>query len=149
MQAEADTAVREAFEGAVDLIAALDSDTLARLEQLKDIQGLIEAHDLAVSTPAKVMPAYPEITYDPGDADYYYEFGAYLAGECTACHSISYEFTGIPIIFGQDVSYFVGRIKDYANGTSDNQVMASVATSLDDEMLLSLAIFFAAQEPAP
>ena len=39
-------------------------------------------------------------------------------------------------------------MKDYADGTIDNSAMQSVAAALDEEMLLSLAVYFAKQEPA-
>ena len=146
MQSAADDAVIRAFTGALEVINSYDEDTLAMLASLENIRGLIDTNNLAA--PVVTAAAYPEVTYDPADEGYYYEYGEYLAGECTACHSISYEFTGIPIIFGQDVSYFVGRMKDYADGTIDNSAMQSVAAALDEEMLLSLAVYFAKQEPA-
>ena len=146
MQSAADDAVIRAFTGALEVINSYDEDILAMLASLENIRGLIDTNNLAA--PVVTAAAYPEVTYDPADEGYYYEYGEYLAGECTACHSISYEFTGIPIIFGQDVSYFVGRMKDYADGTIDNSAMQSVAAALDEEMLLSLAVYFAKQEPA-
>ena len=146
MQSAADDAVIRAFTGALEVINSYDEDILAMLASLENIRGLIDTNNLAA--PVVTAAAYPEVTYDPANEGYYYEYGEYLAGECTACHSISYEFTGIPIIFGQDVSYFVGRMKDYADGTIDNSAMQSVAAALDEEMLLSLAVYFAKQEPA-
>ena len=146
MQSAADDAVIRAFTGALEVINSYDEDILAMLASLENIRGLIDTNNLAA--PVVTAAAYPEVTYDPADEGYYYEYGEYLAGECTACHSISYEFTGIPIIFGQDVSYFVGRMKDYADGTIDNSAMQSVAAALDEEMLLYLAVYFAKQEPA-
>ena len=146
MQSAADDAVIRAFTGALEVINSYDEDTLAMLASLENIRDLIDTNNLAA--PVVTAAAYPEVTYDPADEGYYYEYGEYLAGECTACHSISYEFTGIPIIFGQDVSYFVGRMKDYADGTIDNSAMQSVAAAQDEEMLLSLAVYFAKQEPA-
>ena len=146
MQSAADDAVIRAFTGALEVINSYDEDTLAMLASLENIRDLIDTNNLAA--PVVTAAAYPEVTYDPANEGYYYEYGEYLAGECTACHSISYEFTGIPIIFGQDVSYFVGRMKDYADGTIDNSAMQSVAAAQDEEMLLSLAVYFAKQEPA-
>ena len=132
---------------------SLDQRADALETRYEDLRELMEARGLPLRPVADYQTQehsspYPELTYDTSQEGYYYEFGEYLAGECTSCHKISHDFTGIPLVFGMDESYFVGRLNDYKSGKLTNEAMASVARGLDDEMMLSLALFFKVQEPS-
>jgi len=146
---ESATSVQGAIEARLN-VQGQQTDTLeAKYDALRDLMKgkglqLRSIEDYVVEQPTA---AYPELTYDKSQEAYFYEFGDYLAGECTSCHKVSYDFTGIPLIFGMNESYFVGRLQDYKSGKLTNEAMASVARGLDDEMMLSLALFFKAQEP--
>ena len=134
-------------------VEALDQRAEALETKYEDLRELMEARGLPLRPVADYQPQepsspYPELTYDKSQEGYFYEFGEYLAGECTSCHKISYDFTGIPLVFGMDESHFVGRLNDYKSGKLTNETMASVARGLDDEMMLSLALFFKVQEPS-
>jgi len=77
-----------------------------------------------------------------GDADY----GAYLSGECVACHQKSGADDGIPSIVGWDTVSFVAVMLSYRQGGRDSEVMVNVAQSLDLEQIEALAAHFATIE---
>lgn len=70
-------------------------------------------------------------------------YGRHLAQECTTCHRIDGKDNGIPSIVGQDPVHFAETIGYYKSGARDNQVMVSVAQSLDDEQVAALAAYYA------
>lgn len=78
-------------------------------------------------------------TSDPRKISY----GRHLAQECTACHRIDGTDNGIPSIVGQDPADFAETIGFYKTGARTNQVMVSVAQSLDDEQVAALAAYYA------
>ena len=69
--------------------------------------------------------------------------GRHLAQECTTCHRIDGTDNGIPSIVGQDPAHFAETIGYYRSGARTNQVMVSVAQSLDDEQVAALAAYYA------
>jgi cytochrome c553 len=70
-------------------------------------------------------------------------YGRHLAQECTSCHRIDGTDNGIPSIIGQDPAHFAETIGYYKTGARTNQVMVSVAQSLDDEQVAALAAYYA------
>ena len=70
-------------------------------------------------------------------------YGRHLAQECTACHRIDGTDNGIPSIVGQDPVYFTVTMGYYKSGARANQVMVSVAQSLDDAQVAALAAYYA------
>jgi len=70
------------------------------------------------------------------------DYGEYLAGECTSCHRDGSNET-IPPIIGYKVLGFIELMETYRNGERQNQVMVSVAKSLDKEQIKALAVYFA------
>lgn len=77
-----------------------------------------------------------------GDIDY----GEYLSTECITCHQISGEDDGIPSIIGWDSHSFVVVLQSYKSGERENPVMQTIAKSLDDEAMSSLALYFESLE---
>ncbi len=77
------------------------------------------------------------------------DYGQYLAGECTGCHTSSSKDvgdTGIPPladISGWDKESFIGVMKAFQTGERDNPAMGNVAKALDDDQLTALATYFA------
>ena len=69
--------------------------------------------------------------------------GRHLAQECTTCHRIDGTDNGIPSIVGQDPAHFTETIGFYKSGARTNQVMVSVAQSLDDQQVAALAAYYA------
>lgn len=76
------------------------------------------------------------------------EYGEYLSGECVGCHSATGADKGIPPINGLDPDGFVDIMKAYKAKELENEAMQLIAGRLDDEQMASLALYFAAQEPA-
>ena len=76
----------------------------------------------------------------PGDAAY----GAYLAGECTACHQPGQANAGVPWITGWAEEDFALAMLDYRTGLREHPIMNMVAGRLGDEEIAALAAHFAA-----
>jgi cytochrome c len=70
-------------------------------------------------------------------------YGRHLARECTSCHRLDGVNNGIPSIIGWQTDTFVTTLKFYRDGARSNPVMISVASSLSDEQMQALAVFFA------
>ena len=75
-------------------------------------------------------------------------YGRHLARECTSCHRLDGVNNGIPSIIGWQTDTFITTLKFYRDGERSNPVMVSVATSLSDEQMQALAVFFASM-PKP
>ena len=76
-------------------------------------------------------------------ADELFEYGEYLSGECTSCHHLGGQDSGIPSIVGWSEKAFIDALKAYQSGARANPAMQNVARSLGDEELLALARYFA------
>jgi cytochrome c553 len=76
-------------------------------------------------------------------------YGQHLAGECTSCHRVDGVDNGVPSITGWPQDDFVATIKFYTSGARDNQVMTSVAGSLDDKQVAALAAYFGSLDRPP
>lgn len=70
-------------------------------------------------------------------------YGQHLARECTSCHRLDGIDNGIPSIIGWPPDSLIATMKFYRDGARTNPVMVSVASSLSDEQLQALAMFFA------
>jgi cytochrome c553 len=70
--------------------------------------------------------------------------GQHLAQECTPCHRLDGQVSGIPSITGLAPDYFIETMSFYKNGQRNNPAMVSVAQSLDDRQIKALALYFAA-----
>jgi cytochrome c553 len=70
-------------------------------------------------------------------------YGRHLAQECTSCHRVDGKASGIPSIVGLDPEVFKAALDAFAKGERPNQVMVSVARSLDQEQSEALAHYFA------
>ena len=77
-----------------------------------------------------------------------FAYGRHLARECTSCHRLDGINNGIPSIIGWQTDAFITTLKFYRDGARSNPVMVSVATSLSDEQMQALAVFFASM-PKP
>jgi cytochrome c553 len=76
-------------------------------------------------------------------------YGQHLGRECVACHRIDGVDNGIPGIVGWTTDVFVETMGYYRDGRRPNQVMISVAQSLDEDQLKALAAYFASLPPQP
>ncbi len=93
---------------------------------------------LAMATSALTMA----IAAMGGDLEELKAYGRHLAGECTSCHRPDGAPSAIPSILGKTQDEFIALLKAYRDGRKTNQVMISVAKSLDDEQMAALAAYF-------
>jgi cytochrome c len=77
-----------------------------------------------------------------GDLEELKAYGRHLAGECTSCHRPDGAPSAIPSILGKTQDEFIALLTAYRDGRKTNQVMISVAKSLDDEQMAALAAYF-------
>lgn len=73
--------------------------------------------------------------------------GEYLSAECVTCHQLSGEHNGIPSIVGWDAWAFTTVMQEYRDKTRAHPVMRTIASSLSDEDVKALALYFGSIEP--
>lgn len=93
---------------------------------------------LAMATSALTMA----IAAMGGDLEELKAYGRHLAGECTSCHRPDGAPSAIPSLLGKTQCEFIALLTAYRDGRKTNQVMISVAKSLDDEQMAALAAYF-------
>lgn len=117
-----------------------DGDARARLMTL--LGGYSSDNpELPIAEPALTPEEYgldPGLLNIPGDAEY----GAYLAGECVACHQATGASESIPSIAGWPTDDFVITLHAYKRGLRIHPVMQLVTGRLSDEEIASLAVYF-------
>jgi len=75
------------------------------------------------------------------DADFAY--GEYLAAECLTCHQAQESSNAsVPTIHGEIALEIITALLEYKNKVRKNTTMISIATSLSDEDIASLAKYF-------
>ena len=74
-------------------------------------------------------------------------FGAYLAGECVACHRNDGQDKGIPSIVGWPVEQFVAAMQSYESKDRANPVMVTIAGKFTDTEVEALAAYYATLMP--
>lgn len=73
------------------------------------------------------------------------EYGQHLAAECVTCHSAIGNDKGIPPITGWNIDTFKSVINAYKSKELENPAMRLIAGRLDEEQIVSLALYFASQ----
>jgi cytochrome c553 len=71
---------------------------------------------------------------------------AALLTDCARCHGADGAHPvarAVPILLGQQVSYFARALREYRSGARRSGIMQPVATSLEDEEIAALARYFA------
>jgi cytochrome c len=117
-------------------------------EDRADVIAFLRAYS---ASPADIPEAAP--TARPTDPDHLLDpailairgdpaYGAYLSGECTTCHRLDGDATGIPSITGWPVEDFVVAMHAYKNNLRRNPVMNMMASRLSDEEIAALAAYF-------
>ena len=92
---------------------------------------------------ASALAALPFLAgVSAGSAGEVYDYGEYLAGECTSCHRLDGTDVGIPAIVTWPEAKFVAALQGYRRGERNNAIMQNVARSLGDEEIAALARFF-------
>ena len=130
---------RMAYRGLRD--ATERHDVMAYLRAFSD-----QPQDIPSSAPTALTGGTtlsPEILAIVGDPAY----GEYLSSECTTCHRLSGDDSGIPNIIGWPAEDFIIALHAYKDGIRPNPVMQMMAGRLDNEQIAALAAYFAGLSP--
>ena len=73
--------------------------------------------------------------------------GEYLSTECVTCHQLSGAHDGIPSIVGWDAESFQIVMNEYRDKTRANPAMRMIASSLSEQDVKALALYFGSLEP--
>ncbi len=112
------------------------ADLLAWLRTLSgSASGLPAAEPTMTAAEYDLDPRLLAVSGDP-------EYGAWLASECTTCHSVDGADEGIPSIIGWPVDDFVITLQAYKRGKRRHQAMQTIARRLSNEEIASLAAYF-------
>ena len=71
--------------------------------------------------------------------------GAQLAATCAACHRLDGHDRGIPSIVGLSEEQFVTVMRAFKSGERSGPIMRTMARSLSNEEIATLARYFAAR----
>ena len=84
-------------------------------------------------------------TQGQGDAN----VGQRLSQGCQSCHGVdgNANKADMPSLAGQDAKYFVKAMKQYRDGKRQHEKMFEAAEKFNEQDLLDLATYYAAQEP--
>lgn len=135
--------LKDAFHLPRDLPTGIEACNFRRIVRallasaLLIVTGFSPVH---AETPADRVNAILSLDGDP-------DYGAYLGGECVACHQSSGNSDGIPSIIGLPQDYFIQALLEYKLGVRNNQVMRNRVQTLGDEEIAALAAHFSAMEP--
>ena len=98
---------------------------------------------------AGLPPIPPQPALPAGDAAY--QEGADFAGACVDCHGergVS-STPGVPSLAGQQPMYLIVATQEYARGERDNAEKEAMLQNLGNVDIEKMAMYFAAQAPAP
>ena len=89
----------------------------------------------------------PLQTETQGDGDI--NAGKRLAEDCGSCHGAdgNAKNPAMPTLAGQDSKYFIKAMKHYKDGTRKHQKMFEAVEALNEQEMIDLATYYAAQEP--
>jgi cytochrome c553 len=106
-----------------------------------DRQSALSLHKIiALSTVAGLVVSVAERS-SAADNDQ----GAQLAATCAACHRLDGHQRGIPPIVGHSEEQFVAVMRAFKLGERSGPIMRTMAGSLSDEEIATLARYFAAR----
>lgn len=69
-------------------------------------------------------------------------YGQQLSQECLTCHRLDGKDVGVPPIVDLSREEFVKALQLYRTGLRANPTMVSVASTLDDQQIEALALYF-------
>lgn len=76
-------------------------------------------------------------------------YGKQLSQECVTCHRLDGTDVGVPAIVDLTKAEFVRALQLYRTGLRENPVMVSVASTLDDQQVEALAVYFSSLKKKP
>jgi len=74
------------------------------------------------------------------------EYGEYLSNDCTSCHSLYVDRDRIIALAGLPEDFLNQTLRSYRAGERDNQAMTTVAKSLSDDDIVSVAAWLSSLE---
>ena len=112
----------------------------AALSSLAPLAGMTQA-----PTAAAPQSAPPNAPFADGDA----ARGATKATVCSACHGPNGNSTSPewPRLAGQNAVYIVEQLRLFRSGVRDNPVMKPLASTLSDQDIDDIAVYYQAQTP--
>lgn len=69
-------------------------------------------------------------------------YGQQLSQECLTCHRLDGKDVGVPAIVDLSREEFVKALQLYRTGLRANPIMVSVASTLDNQQIEALALYF-------
>lgn len=76
-------------------------------------------------------------------------YGRQLSQECITCHRLDGKDVGVPAIMDLSKAEFIKTMQLYRTGLRENSTMVSVATTLDDQQIEALALYFSSLKEKP
>lgn len=76
-------------------------------------------------------------------------YGKQLSQECITCHRLDGKDVGVPSIVDMSKADFIKSLQLYRTGLRDNPTMVSVASTLDDQQIEALALYFSSLNEKP
>lgn len=129
--------------------ALLSSTTLSAIAQAPATPSAsgaaASASNAGAAAPAK-QPAPADAPFKDGDAAH----GTAKAAVCSACHGPNGNSTNAdwPRLAGQSAVYIAEQLRLFRSGVRNNPVMKPLASSLSDQDIDDLAVYYEAQTPA-
>jgi cytochrome c553 len=120
--------------------------SLAALPGIGQTPPAPAASAAAPAANATAAPSAPDAPFKDGDA----ARGTAKAAVCSACHGPNGNSTSPdwPRLAGQSAVYIVEQLRLFRSGARNNPVMKPLATSLSDQDIDDLAVYYEAQTPA-
>jgi len=77
------------------------------------------------------------------------QLGQAAAAGCAGCHGASgdSQIPGMPILAAQSPEYFEVAMKAYQSGSRQGSMMSALVSSIDEETMQNMALYYAMQEP--
>lgn len=101
---------------------------------------------LAVLTAFATVPVVAIERLSEADLERY---GEQLSQECITCHRLDGKDVGVPAIVDMSKAEFIKSMQLYRTGLRENPTMVSVASTLDDQQIEALALYFSSLKEKP
>jgi cytochrome c553 len=114
----------------------------------EDAMRKVSAYYASLMPPAPAVPSAVPDDLQPG-VDDPVQLGKAAAATCAGCHGASgnSQIPGIPNLTAQSAEYFGIAMTAYKNDGRPGNMMKALVSSIDEESMRNLALYYALQEP--